>query len=153
MDTLQPPYTITLALLGGEGGSLKLLQHVTTSGDSHYELRRNSVLLHQLLDEEQDTTLAAGDDSRVAAKVTSVALEIESAAPEIKNTAADDETASSLTQLHRLLLTHRYWSKLALLELHPSYAAHFLALIAQHAPTSLPRFTAIAAALAESHQQ
>ena len=146
MDTLQPPYTITLALLGGEGGSLKLLQHVTTSGDSHYELRRNSVLLHQLLDEEQDTTLAAGDDSRVA-------LEIESEAPEIKNTAADDETVSSLTQLHRLLLTHRYWSKLALLELHPSYAAHFLALIAQHAPTSLPRFTAIAAALAESHQQ
>lgn len=146
MDTLQPPYTITLALLGGEGGSLRLLQHVTASGDSHYELRRNSVLLHQLLDEEQDTTLAAGDDSRVAAEVTSVA-------PEIKNTAADDETASSLTQLHRLLLTHRYWSKLALLELHPSYAAHFLALIAQHAPTSLPRFTAIAAALAESHQQ
>jgi len=146
MDTLQPPYTITLALLGGEGGSLKLLQHVTASGDSHYVLRRNSVLLHQLLDEEQDTTLAAGDDSRVA-------LEIESEAPEIKNTAADDETASSLTQLHRLLLTHRYWSKLALLELHPSYAPHFLALIAQHAPTSLPRFTAIAAALAESHQQ
>lgn len=139
MDTLQPPYTITLALLGGEGGSLRLLQHVTASGDSHYELRRNSVLLHQLLDEEQDTTLAAGDDSRVA-------LEIESEA-------ADDETASSLTQLHRLLLTHRYWSKLALLELHPSYATHFLALIAQHAPTSLPRFTAIAAALAESHQQ
>lgn len=144
MDTLQPPYTITLALLGGEGGSLKLLQHVTASGDSHYELRRNSVLLHQLLDEEQDTTQAVGDDTRVAAEVTS-------AAPEIKNTAADDETASSLTQLHRLLLTHRYWSKLALLELHPSYAPHFLALIAQHAPTSLPRFTAIAAALAESH--
>lgn len=144
MDTLQPPYTITLALLGGEGGSLRLLQHVTTSGDSHYELRRNSVLLHQLLDEEQDTTLAAGDDTRTAAEATSVALEIKSAA-------ADDETASSLTQLHRLLLTHRYWSKLALLELHPSYAAHFLALIAQHAPTSLPRFTAIAAALAESH--
>ncbi len=132
MDTLQPPYTITLALLGGEGGSLRLLQHVTASGDSHYELRRNSVLLHQLLDEEQDTTLAAGDDTHAA---------------------ADDETASSLTQLHRLLLTHRYWSKLALLELHPSYAPHFLALIAHYAPTSLPRFTATAAALVEPYHE
>lgn len=126
----------TLLKLGCEGGSLTVLQQRAADGSSRYLLTRNSMLLLELLAKEaavNAATNASHDDLASPNQLLDAGILV--------------ETATSLAQLQALLLAHRSWWRFELIQLHPDFAAHFLGWVAQHAPASLPRFSATASAL------